>query len=281
MEIKRRDGSKIPVHVSASVLYDFKGRIKGGVAVIRDITKLREAEKMKSEFVSYVSHELRTPLTSIKGAIDLLLAGMEGSLSSGQEKFLNIAKDNAERLIRLVKDLLDFSRIECGQFEMRMSLSNIVRVVKKCIEEIGILANEKRILVHGEFPERVPEIFFDEDRIKQVVTNLLSNAIKFTPSGGEVVISVEEERKDIRVCVSDTGVGIDKALLGEVFKKYKPTDFHHLPGSGAGIGLSLCKMIVEAHQGKIWAESELGKGSKFTFTLPKEKRIRKRTETLA
>jgi signal transduction histidine kinase len=164
---------------------------------------------------------------------------------------------------------------------MRMSLSNIVRVVKKCIEEIGILANEKRILIHGDFPERVPEIFFDEDRIKQVVTNLLSNAIKFTPSGGEVVISVEEERKDIRVCVSDTGVGIDKALLGEVFKKYKPTDFHHLPGSGAGIGLSLCKMIVEAHQGKIWAESELGKGSKFTFTLPKEKRIRKRTETLA
>lgn len=271
-EIITKGGKKIQVSASVAPLFDIEGNITGGVEVLRDITLLKEIDKMKSGFVSNVSHELRTPLTSIKGSVELLLGEAEGPIIEGQRIFLNIIKNNTERLIRLISDLLDLAKIESGKVEMHKRLTDINNLVKEVITSVRPLIEEKDINLENLVVSALPKVMVDEDRIKQVLVNLISNAIKFTPPDGFIGIMGQEKSKEIVVSVKDNGIGIDPANFKKIFTKFQSVD---VPESvrgqvkGTNLGLSICKNIVEAHGGKIWVESELKQGSIFSFSIPK------------
>ncbi|MDI6703757.1 MAG: response regulator [bacterium] len=272
MRIFRKDGKGIPISVSANILKNEEGKVIGGVAIFRDISRIKEIEQMKSDFVSNVSHELRTPLTSIKGSVDLLLAGVEGELTQSQKRFLEIVKSNTERLIRLISDLLDLSRIEAGRVEMRKVKVDLIPFIKETITEMKRLAEDKGIKIHLSLPHELPKISVDIDRIRQVIANLLSNAIKYTKEKGEIFIEALALEKDIKVSVKDTGIGISPENFERIFEKFQPVDKELASvGKSIGLGLSISRSIVEAHKGKLWVEeSQIGKGSRFSFILPKE-----------
>ena len=265
------DGVKIPIRSSIALLYNEEGEINGAVKSFTNISRQKEIDQMKSEFISQVSHELRTPLASIKGSTDLLLAGTEGELNPDQRNFLGIVKNNADRLIRLIGDILDLSKIEAGRLQLQMRLINIDDLVKEVISNIRVLAEDKDLEMEVSIPERLPRIPIDPDRIRQVLINLISNAIKYTPTGN-VRVGVADRGETLEISVKDTGIGIDPKDFDRIFEKFQPVDPSQPKGVSVGLGLSICKGIVEAHGGEIWIESEPDKGSIFTFALPKEKR---------
>ncbi|MDI6785479.1 MAG: response regulator [bacterium] len=270
-EITTKGGKRIQVSASVAPLFDAEGNITGGVEVLRDITLLKEIDKMKSGFVSNVSHELRTPLTSIKGSVELLLGEAEGHVEEGQRIFLNIIKNNTERLIRLVSDLLDLAKIESGKVEMHKRLTDINNLVEEVIVSVQPLSEEKSIKIEN-VVTGLTKVMIDEDRIKQVLVNLLSNSIKFSPPEGLIEITGEEKAKEIKINVSDNGIGIDSTNFTKIFTKFQNIDVPTSVSSrvkGTNLGLSICKNIIEAHGGTIWVESELQKGSTFSFTIPK------------
>jgi hypothetical protein len=252
-----------------------EAQVLGLLEVFREKTTTEEIERMKQDFVSNVSHELRTPLTSIKGALQLLAQEAEEVLTETQRTFLQIIRNNTERLIHLVNDLLDLSRLEAGMVELKMRRCDMIKIVNDSIFSIKTLVDEKKIQLKVVIKEAPCQVFADEERVKQVMVNLLSNAVKFNNPGGKVTITLEDMGKYICVCVQDTGVGIDEADLGKVFEKF----YHaHLPSgfkAGARLGLAITKGIVQAHGGNIWVESKKGVGSKFYFTLPKREQVQK------
>lgn len=237
-----------------------------------------ELEKIRSDFVTKVSHELRTPLTSIKGANRLMTEG-QYNLDERQTELMAIIKHNTERLIRLVDNLLDLSKIESGKIELILEPANLSDIAKKSIQNLMPIAEKKHIALSLESLKKVPNVFLDKDRMEQVLNNLIENAIKYTPDGGCISVNIEDKGKDIVCFISDTGIGIPPQDIGRIF-----TEFHrssetllYKGESGTGLGLPITKGIIRAHRGKIWVESIVGKGSKFIFSLPKEKRERKRT----
>jgi len=230
--------------------------------------KLKELDELKSHFLSTVSHELRTPLTSIKGSIGLILTGVAGDISNETREFLDVCYENTDRLIRLVNDLLDIQMIEAGRLQLNIEEINMVELVEKCTTSLRPFAGEHNVSLHMQLPEKI-YVCADKDRISQVLYNLISNGIKFS-GGGHVTTSVEDSDQEIKVTVSDTGVGIPRDKFEKIFDKFTQIG---KPGNnkskGAGLGLSICKAIISEHNGKIWVESEEGKGSRFRFTLPK------------
>lgn len=227
--------------------------------------KLKELDRLKSDFVSNVSHELRTPLTAIRGAVDYLLRKKNGDVGT----FLEIIKKNAERLIRMVTDLLDFSRIEAGKMEVQFSLTNLSFLAEEVVAFVGNMAEGKKVEIERQIPDPL-WITADEDRIKQVLINLLSNAIKFSSPGGRVKLYSEEDEKEVRICVQDQGIGIPPEAQEKIFAKFQRIGKLRRDGhSGVGLGLAISKGIIEAHGGRIWVASRVGEGSTFTFSIPK------------
>lgn len=227
--------------------------------------KLKEIDQMKADFISYASHELRTPLSSLKEAVALMMDRVAGDITEKQNELLRIIDEDCNRLLKLINDLLDLSKLESGLMPLNIQETSIEEVIEKTLYEMRHLAHAKGVSIEVSHMGDIPAIWMDGFRIQQVLTNLLSNAIKFTDRGGKIsIISCKEER-DIVIKVSDTGEGIPEKDLGRVFDK-----FHQLGDkkSGTGLGLPIAKYIIEAHGGRIWAESELGKGSTFSFTLP-------------
>lgn len=247
---------------------------KEGFSVIaRDVTNEKMIDRMKSDFVSNVSHELRTPLTSIKGAVELLLTGAEGPISDSQKEFLTIVKNNSVRLIKLISDLLDLSKIESGKIEMEINRARLGKIITDAITEIKMLSVNKGIDLVFRNGENPAEILCDENRIRQVLINLMGNAIKFTPQGGTITVTLEETEEWLKTNVTDTGTGIAKENFSKLFEKFQQLDSSSTrPAGGTGLGLAISKSIVEAHKGKVWLESKLGQGSTFSFTLPKMKK---------
>lgn len=264
LEVDRR-----VIHAQLSPVLTPRNDFLGVVTIFRDITKEVEADRAKSEFVSNVSHELRTPMTAIKGYTDLLHAGAVGPITEGQERFLRIIKNNADRLTALINDLLDISRVETGRvrFELRP-----VQIGDVIAEVAGVLARQAEAK-HQKFTYEVvgglPEVMGDRDRLHQVLTNLVSNAIRYTPEDGEVEVRAYPVEGSVRVDVRDTGIGITPDDLGRIFERFYRAD-HPLvrETGGSGLGLAIAKMFVEMHGGRVWVESELGRGSTFTFVLP-------------
>ncbi|MDI6792827.1 MAG: CHASE2 domain-containing protein [bacterium] len=251
-------------------LKDKQEEVIGTVGILHDVTYLREIDRTKSEFVSNVSHELRTPLTTIKGSVELLLGGAAGELNEKQRKLLTINANDTERLIRLINDLLDVSKIESGKIELDIRPINILDVIRDSVDRLKTQSAAKDISLAISTPPQLPLIYADFDKIGQVFTNLIDNAVKFTPPTGSVTIQVEDMENELLCKVIDTGAGIPESDFGKIFDKFQQLKaVTTRRKKGTGLGLSICKGIVEEHHGKIWVESEVEKGSEFVFTLPK------------
>lgn len=231
--------------------------------------KLNELERLKSEFIANISHEFRTPLTSLREANNLLLEGIAGKTTEKQQRLLRITREESEKLIKMINDFLDLSKMEAGMIRYNFAPSDINIVFENAINEIRLLAESKEIDLKLEAQKSLPIVFMDSEKIKQVMINLLSNAVKFTPNGGRISVCASTEDSNIYVEVKDTGIGIAKENLLKIFDKFQQVDTgvnHKLRGTG--LGLSIAKHIVATHNGRIWAESRLGKGSAFKFVLP-------------
>jgi len=238
--------------------------------------KLKEMYQIKSEFTSMVSHELRTPLTAIKEGIAIVLDGSAGEINADQRQFLDMARNNVDRLKRLIDDVLDFSKLESKGLEFKMQEGDINRMIKEIISVQGPVAEERNLYLRSELDDSIPAVRFDHDRINQVLINLLSNAIKFTKTGGITVSSgKDEERNIITVSIRDTGEGIEKKDLPKLFRRFQQSgEAGQRRNGGTGLGLAICKQIIERHGGAIRAESEYGMGSEFRFTLPIERKFK-------
>ncbi|HWQ68728.1 MAG TPA: ATP-binding protein, partial [Patescibacteria group bacterium] len=257
----------------------------GQVHTLRDVTVEREIAQMKSEFVSTVSHELRTPLTSIKGSLQLIM-GSAQELLPFQQELLAICLRNADRLIRLVSDVLDISRIEAGKLALKLSDQMAPHLIELAITGVSTLATGRQIAIETSLPPDLPPVQADQDQIVQVLTNLLSNAIKFSEPAGRVRVVAELRRtvsndegavhgpqdtdRAIAFSVTDQGRGIAQEDLEKLFVPFQQLDSSAArEAPGTGLGLAICKGIIEEHGGRIWARSDgLGLGTTVTFLLP-------------
>lgn len=230
--------------------------------------KLQELDKLKDEFVSLASHELRTPMTAIKGSLSTILDGYAGEVSKESREFLTAAYNENDRLIRLVNNLLNISRIEAGRFTFTIIKVDIAKLANDVVTNLQMSAKEKNLVLTCKVEGQVPMVLADKDKVQEVLINLLGNAIKFTHQGG---VNVKVALKDgmVVVSVSDTGSGIAKEDQDLLFKKFSQIQGSYAKTTGGtGLGLYISKQIIEGLKGSVWLESEIGKGSTFFFSLP-------------
>jgi hypothetical protein len=233
------------------------------------LEKAKELNRLKNDFVNTVSHELRTPITTIVGYAEFLEDGLDGALNAGQLQSVKLIQRSTERLAGLVDDLLDFARIEAGAFKLAVQRDDLSAVVTEVRDALFPQAHDKRITIEAEVPPEPFQARFDRKRISQVLLNLAGNAIKFTPEGGRVTIRLSHNPIDARVEVIDTGPGISPDHLSHLFEKFYQVESSLTRAKGgAGLGLSIAKALVEAHDGRIGVESAPGQGAIFWFTLP-------------
>jgi signal transduction histidine kinase len=233
--------------------------------------KLRELDRLKSEFISIVSHELRTPITSVKAFAELIL--MKPSLSPHkQTKFLEIIRGESERLARLINDILDLTKIETGKLQWHMRQISLEEVVRHSVASIEPLAHEKGVSITVTVERNLPLLYGDSDRLIQVAVNILSNSVKFTPEGGSIHVDVHREQGPLEVLavsISDTGIGIPEKSLHAIFDKFQRAgDDLTIAVEGTGLGLAIARQIVQHHGGEICAMSRRGEGATFIFMLP-------------
>jgi PAS domain S-box-containing protein len=248
-----------------------KGQEKiGFLVVIHDVTREKNIEKMKSEFVSVSAHQLRTPLSAIKWTLRAILDGDMGSLIPEQIELLNKTYVSNERMIALVNDLLDVSRIEEGRNSYRPTLGSLEPLIDSFVESCRGDAERKQVTVEiKKLNEKIPKVMFDPERIGLVIQNFIENAIRYTPAGGKVTVLLKSDKKEIEVGVRDTGVGIPQSQQSRVFTKFfRGHNVVRMETEGTGLGLFISKNIIEAHNGRIWFESEENKGTTFYFALP-------------
>jgi two-component system, NtrC family, sensor histidine kinase KinB len=246
------------------------------VVLLEDVTKLKELDQLKSDFISIASHELRTPMTSIIMSLDLVSSGAAGPLNEDQLELLKAADEDARRMRILMTNLLDISRIETGRMEMDMLSVSPAKIIQDTYSSFNLPAESQKVQVIEKIDEKLPDVKADYNRILQVMTNLMGNALRYSPEGGKITLRTKCAGNFVQFSVCDTGPGIPKEYLKKIFLKFVQVDGDPKRG-GAGLGLALSYEIVKAHGGQIWAESELGEGSCFNFTLPilkteKEKR---------
>ncbi|MGA9382810.1 MAG: ATP-binding protein, partial [Phormidium sp.] len=243
------------------------GETIGQVGTIEDITESRAIEQMKSEFISIVSHELRTPLASIRGSLGLVAAGVLDDDAEAAKEMLEIAAIEADRLVRLVNDILDLERLELNKVTLDSQWCDANNLMQQSVQALRHLAEESQITLQLE-PISI-QIWADPDRIIQTLVNLLSNAIKFSPPESTVKLSAQEQSDRILFQVQDCGRGIPADKLETIFGRFQQVDASDSrTKGGTGLGLAICRNIVQQHGGRIWVESVLGEGSTFYFTLP-------------
>ena len=230
---------------------------------------LEEVSHLKTEFVSLVSHELRTPLTSIQGYVKLILAGHTGELNSVQSEFLSTVARNTDRLVALVDDLLDISRIESGRLELVLEPLQVADIIRAEVDSIKSQAEEKQIAIIADLEPDLPRVRADSHRLGQIVSNLLSNAVKYSPDDTTVKITANKIAKNVLVKVIDSGIGIAPEERSKLFQRFYRGDSDFVRSTwGTGLGLAITHHLVEMHGGKVWVESEKGHGSTFTFSIP-------------
>ncbi len=298
---RRKDGTELPVEISLSPI-----RTEDGVsttAVIRDVTERKRADqqihslqqsylaeletrhkeserlnRLKSEFIASVSHELRTPLHTIIGFAELLSEESAGSLNEKQRRFVHHIQTDSEHLLGLINDVLDLSRIEAGGLVVRTEVLALQSAISEAVNAIRPLAAGKRVAIQ-EVGIPDAEVLADPLRLRQILYNLLSNGVKFTDPGGEVAVTATVDRDFIRITVADTGLGIPGEECGRIFDKFYQVGNTTVGiRQGTGLGLTICKQLVEIQGGKIWVESEPGKGSEFHFTLPGRRDVTRITD---
>lgn len=265
-------GNAMVFRANLAKVRSHSGKVAGAVMVLNDITREKEVDRVRSEFVSVVSHELRTPMAAIKEAVSLIMDGVTGQVNDRQVKFLDMARRNIDRLTGIINDLLDLSKIESGKMTLIREKVDPHAIIREVIATFEPMAREKEISLLAGGENNVPPMMVDRAKITQVLSNLISNAIKFTPNRGAVTVSVRPSpirQKSVEFCVSDTGIGIDSKDYRKLFQKFQQVDasLSRMAG-GTGLGLAISKDIVELHGGRIWVQSDPGRGSKFFFTLP-------------
>jgi two-component system phosphate regulon sensor histidine kinase PhoR len=254
--------------VSAAVLPGREGGIDGGVFIFHDMTRIKQLENTRREFVANVSHELRTPLTLIKGFVETLLDGAKND-PDVTERFLQTIDKHTDRLTFLIEDLLTISRLESGQVVLNEQKIQLHEVGERVIDDLQSRAAERRTTLINEIPETL-EALADTDRLQQVLFNLVDNAIKYGRADGTVWITARaREDAMIEACVRDNGPGIPADSVDRVFERFYRVDkARSREQGGTGLGLAIVKHIIQSHRGEVWLKSELGQGSAFYFTLP-------------
>jgi len=246
-----------------------KGKNLGVVTVLRDITLEKEIEKMKEDFVHSITHDLRSPMTSVRGFVEVLLDGSAGEINEEQREFLKIIDASSRKLLGMINNILDVAKLETGKMKLNLTEFDTKETVERVVKIMEPQAAKSGVKLSSQGFDSFPVIRADGDLMERVIMNLVSNAIKFTPSEGRVDIIGQDLPDRIQVTVADTGQGIPQDFLEKVFDKFQQVGMGGDEKRGTGLGLTIAKYGVEVHLGKIWVESEMGKGSRFSFWLPK------------
>ena len=264
-----RNGSTLYFRPRHARIVGERGRMQGRVTLLQDVTRFKDLDDLKSEFVATVSHELRTPLTSLSMGVDILGKEVVGAINARQREIIAAAKDDCERLRKLVKDLLDLSKLESGRMEMAKEPVDIRTLVDEAIRPLRLPFEQKQIVLEIDVPKGLPDAVGDGHQLTWVVTNLLANALRFTEPGGRVMLRAGPHDGGLIMTVADTGLGIPRDQQERIFEKFVQVKSpeESTPGS-VGLGLSIARAVVEAHGGRIWVESTPGAGSTFSFVLP-------------
>lgn len=271
--------SIIPVNLTISpiILYE---KVVGGVLTFRDITREKEVDKMKTEFISLASHQLRTPLTAMKWFLEMLQSGDIGPLSDEQKNYIKNIQDSNEKEIALVNSLLNISRIESGRIIIEPVPTQINSLIEEVVSSQKVPSDTKKLTISQEFDNTLPEISLDTKLMREIVTNLLTNAIKYTPENGTITIKTAQNEKNITLSVSDTGYGIPEKEQKRIFERFfRASNITKVVTDGSGLGLYLVKKILDASGGTIELESKENIGTTFTITLPKKGMEKKKGET--
>jgi signal transduction histidine kinase len=231
----------------------------------RMATRLGELDQMKDAFFTAVSHDLRTPLAAIRWSADLLQTGALGPLTPKQARLTETIQSSSRRLLALVGQILELSRLRAGRLALDVRLLDLRHVIAEAVDEIRPLAEQGQLTLHVDIPAELPRVPADTERIYQVLANLLGNAVRFTPPGGRVTVQAVADESEVTIRVIDTGVGIPAELLPKIFDPFEQA---HAGRGGSGIGLSVVRALVEAHRGRVTIQSEEGHGATFAFSLP-------------
>ncbi|MBI3605614.1 MAG: PAS domain S-box protein [Nitrospirae bacterium] len=273
-EVRSDPATQKTLQAGMALIKNQDGKVVGMVTALSNVVKVREVEQMKRDFVASVTHELRTPLASVKQALALILDKSAGAVAPEQEKMLSLAQRNVERLNRLINDILDLSKLEAGKMVLNRDIHDLSEMVEEVGQTMALFARSRDVQLTWQAPRNLPAVFADRDRVIQILTNLAGNAVKFTPSKGKVTLTIPDVRpgmeqvSHLKVAVADTGHGIEKEDLSRIFEKFVQVSGKAGDVKGTGLGLTITKVLVEQHGGRIWVESEPGKGSKFTVSLP-------------
>lgn len=266
---KRKNGEEYTADVHIDPVLDENDAVHFFVSVERDITKAKEVDRMKTEFISLASHQLRTPLSAVRWFVEMLQGGDVGRLTDDQLEIVENIKASNTRMIELVNALLNISRIESGRLLVQPTQGSMAKLARVALEELRPVAESKHLNIEEYISDDVPDILLDERMIRQVFTNLLSNAIKYTPEGGTVKLCVYVRENEIVGQVEDTGYGVPERDKEKIFNRFfRSQNVRAHETEGTGLGLYLAKIIVESSGGKIWFESEENKGSTFAFSIP-------------
>jgi PAS domain S-box-containing protein len=266
--VKRPDGKKLYLHISSSLIRNKQKEVIAGASIIDDITQQKEMEQRKDDFINMASHELRTPLTSVNIYMNVLRRHMEAAKDQRGLQLQGKIDKQLLSLTELVYRLLDITNIEKGKLLLQKETFYVKELAEEIVESLQNLSKHELVL---DWHTKIP-VLADRERIRQVLINLVSNAIKYSPENTRITIASEKNDGSIVVSVNDAGMGIPKRDLPKVFDRFYQVDDKKVQTyPGLGLGLHICKKIIEAHGGKIWVESEVGKGSTFFFSLPKHK----------
>lgn len=269
-EVVIQAGQERSFQVQVSVAPNSRDQEVYAVLVFHDITEIKRLERVRKDFVANVSHELRTPLTSIKGYIEALLDGAKDDPKQCLE-FLQILQRHTDRLNNLIADLLALSQIESGQYQWKREVVKVQDLIERATSMLRSIAERKKQIISVMMATDVGPVVGDGEKLTQVMINLLDNAIKYTPDHGKIILETKQAGNTIEIAISDTGIGIPKKDLSRIFERfYRVDQARSRELGGTGLGLSIVKHIIEAHGGRVSVESELGKGSRFVLTLPKQ-----------
>jgi NtrC-family two-component system sensor histidine kinase KinB len=259
------DGARRAFRIRSTPMSDADGRLVGVVTLLEDVTHLSEVSRVKSEFIAAASHELRTPLTSVQMGIHLLLEGTAGTLDERQQEILQVCREDTARLDRLMRELLDLSKIESGAVTPQLVATRPSTLIAQAVDPLRLQVEARGISLIVDAPPDLPQVDVDRSQIERVIANLVTNAMRATSAGGAITVAAARRGDEVAIAVTDTGSGIPRDYLAGIFEPF--VQVPHASGGGAGLGLTISRRIVEGHGGRLTVQSDPGRGSTFTFTV--------------